>query len=69
MAVLGFHVELDALLLALQLHDLLVQLADLHALLHHFLVNFVAAVAQLLHLPFQLVELVVVGHSLLFNCF
>ena len=62
LTIFGLNIELDSLFLTLKLHDLLIELGDLHALLHHFLVYFVSAIAQLLHFTFQLVEIIVVCH-------
>ena len=60
--VLGVDVELEALLLTLELHDLFIKLTDLHALIHCLLVDVVSSVSQLVHLSLELVEIVVIGH-------
>jgi hypothetical protein len=63
LAILGLHIQLDSLPFALQLHDLLVELARLHTLLHDVLVDLVAPIAKLLNFSFKLVEIVVIRHS------
>ena len=60
--VFGVNIELEALFFALKLHDLLIKLTDMHALIHRFLVDIVSSGPQLVHLTLQLVEVVVVGH-------
>ena len=64
LAILSVNIELDALLFALELHDLLLQLTALHPLLHHLIVDLVPAKAQLLHLSLQLVKVVELCHFL-----
>ena len=56
------HVQLQALLLALQLHDLLVEVGHLHALLHHFRVDLVPPVSKFVNFALQLVEVVKICH-------
>ena len=65
LAILSVNIELDALLFALELHDLLLELTALHPLLHHLIVDLVPAQAQLLHLSLQLVKVVELCHFLL----
>ena len=65
-AVLRLDVELAALAFPLQLGNLLVQVGDLHAHAHRLLVDLVATMAQLLHLAFELVKVVVVCHCKVF---
>ena len=60
--VLGVDVELEALLLTLELHDLFIELTDLHALIHCLLVDVISPVPQLVYLSLKLVEIVVIGH-------
>ena len=60
--VLCVDVELEALLLTLELHDLFIELTDLHALIHCLLVDVVSSLPQLVHLSFELVQIVVIGH-------
>ena len=60
--VFGVDVELEALLLTLELHDLFIKLTDLHALIHCLLVDVVSSGPQLVHLTLYLVEIVVIGH-------
>ena len=65
-AVLRLDVELAALAFPLQLGNLLVQVGNLHAHAHRLLVDLVAPMAQLLHLAFELVKVVVVCHCKVF---
>ena len=65
LAILSVNIELDALLFALELHDLLLELTALHPLLHHLIVDLVPAQAQLLHLSLQLIKVVELCHFLL----
>ena len=60
--VLSVDVELEALLLTLELHDLFIELTDLHALIHCLLVDVISPVPQLVYLSFKLVEIVVISH-------
>ena len=60
--VLSVDVELEALLLTLELHDLFIELTDLHALIHCLLIDVVSPGSQLVHLSLELVEIVVIGH-------
>ena len=60
--VFGVDVELEALLLTLELHDLFIKLTNLHALIHCLLVDVVSPGSQLVHLSLELVEIVVIGH-------
>jgi len=61
--VFAIDVELEALLVALQSHNLFVQVRHLHALLHALLIDLVTAVPQLLHLSFKLVKVVEFRHG------